>query len=144
MKTSFTSDDICFFDQAALPNPGAVAYRYDEIWQGGYAFDHSGEPYRCGLPTVKIYLNTFPVRRFTPKGFWIGTSRFDEQFICHSWRKKFAHLNVPDAAVSYRRRKEVQISKLRAQLELAKTALEVFERGEVNTFSKQREQLYGR
>lgn len=122
-------DDVIFLPRKELPNPGAVAYRYDELLQGGYAVDEYGDAYRCGTPTVKIYLSTIPVRRFTPKGYWVGHGKYDEKFVCHHWRKKFAHLNEPDAALSYRMRKKAQIRKLTAQLEIAKQALNNFERG---------------
>lgn len=131
--SELTYDDVIFIPAEKLPNPGAVAYRYDEISSGGYAFDGGGEAYRWGTPTVKIYLNVIPVRRFTPKGYWVGYSEHDEKFVCHHWRKKFAHLNQPDAALSYRMRKKAQIRKLETQLAIAKQALTRFDNGEACT-----------
>lgn len=104
-----------------LPNPGAIAYRYQDM-RGAYChYDWDGEP--CGISSyyTQIYLTECIVTRYTPKGFfieWFNSNTYEpaEKFIAHGWRKKYACLSIPEARESYRRRKLAQHKILSRQI----------------------------
>lgn len=110
------------FSESQKPNPGAFAYRYVDRRRTDFYTDVDGEA-RPGKQYVEIALETFDVLAYTPKGFWIMDYN-DRKFINHSWRKKYAHLNLEEARNSFRRRKEVQYKRLDQQLDHCQQVLD--------------------
>lgn len=107
---------ITNFSESLKPNAGATAYRYAD--RQGTDFS---APDECGdcHPTntyVEIILESYPVLRYTPKGFWID-NHGKEKFIAHHWRKKWAQLNLAEARHAFQKRKELQQKILTKQLE---------------------------
>ena len=59
---------------------------------------------------------TFTVVRHTPKGVWLKGWGFEETFVCHNWRKKFACPTREEALKSLiaRKNREASIHEARA------------------------------
>ena len=111
-----------------LPNPGAFAYRYYDVRRGEYYYDWEGEIIGIRGRYSKIELDVLTVKRFTPKGFVIDMGGGTEKFICHAWKKKYAHLNLEQARESFRRRKLRQYEIYSDKLHACKAVLSAIER----------------
>jgi len=96
------------------PKPGALAYRYMDRQGTDFSTDECGDSHPINT-YVEITLETYPVLRYTPKGFWID-NHGKEKFINHLWRKKYAHLNLAEARHAFQKRKEHQQKILTKQL----------------------------
>lgn len=116
---------ITTFIEATRPNPGALAYRYVDHHGTDYYTDVDSEVRPCGR-YVEIKLETYTVLSYTPKGYWIKTSK-GKQFINHSWGKKHAHLNLAEARHAFKIRKRQQQRILKEQLERISQVLEAIE-----------------
>lgn len=106
---------ITNFSESLKPNPGALAYRYADRQGTDYSTDECGDCHPTNT-YVEIILESYPVLRYTPKGFWID-NHGKEKFIAHHWRKKWAQLNLAEARHAFQKRKELQYKILTNQLE---------------------------
>ena len=107
---------ITTFCDRLKPNPGATAYRYvDRKGTDFSAPDECGESHPTNT-YVEITLESYPVLRYTPKGFWID-NHGKEKFIAHHWTKKYAQLNLAEARHAFQKRKELQQKILTNQLD---------------------------
>lgn len=112
--------------------PGDVAYRYVDIRGHDYHYDWNMEPTSRGAEWSKITLHCFPVKRFTPKGFWIechDDRGNTEKWIGHDWNRKFACLNQEEAQKSFWQRKVNQRAILEGQLIACERVLKQCEQG---------------
>ena len=90
-----------------------VLYRYEEVLhKGGY---------------VQVALQTFPITKKIPKGFWIDNFGVP-RFVLSGAHKHFACLTKDEALESFMARKVRQIKILAAQYENTRQALSIAER----------------
>jgi hypothetical protein len=77
-----------------------------------------------GYPSrVGVSIHSFEIEKETPCGYWIGS-----RWVSKTSKKRFAHPTKAEAIISFRKRKERQISILTAQLRQAHEALEISEK----------------
>jgi hypothetical protein len=82
----------------------------------------------------RIHLLDYDVVKYTPHGVWVGL--FDGKpfrFVKNGTRKRFAWETKELALISFRKRKESQIKKLREQLKYAEEALSYANHMEVSS-----------
>jgi hypothetical protein len=92
------------------PEKQEVYYRYR------YRTHIGSDPEK--LPHVTITFDEFRVLKRTPAGAWIWDHlNHQKRFINDSARKRWAHRDPEHAWISFKRRKEVQFSIMRAQYE---------------------------
>lgn len=100
-----------------------VAYRYEamRVSLGADELDQS-----VGYD-VAIALRTYPILRYTPKGYWLDLGWGTPRFVRALARKRFASLTIREAKISFLARKARQIQLLEGQLEYARRQLAKFE-----------------
>ncbi len=100
-------------------NVEMVLYRYrdrqvDEI--------RDARPHEA-VRSMKLYLDTYPITKFTPCGCWIDLGVGGKKFVNLNAYRKWAHDTREGAMKSFMARKTRQVAILRNQLVAAEAAL---------------------
>lgn len=94
-----------------------------------YRYDYIREEWPLG-ENCWIQLWKFQIMKRTPKGVWIWNNWIaQEQFICDSWRKKWAYPTIEEAKEGYLRRKEAYERRLMNRLNQCREELRVAREG---------------
>ena len=101
-----------------MPNIGDKFYRFEERL---YANDTDEFGESTGSH-VEVELCTFYVTKVTPQGVWLG-----KRFVLLTANKKYALPTIGEANISFRKRKEKQISIYQSKISGIKQALSLLE-----------------
>jgi len=95
-------------------------YRYEDVQFAAMCdeFGHSEGP-----GTMQLMCHEYRVLKETPCGVWLDL--FQKRFVKRNAKKRFACPTKEEALKSFKRRKEVQIRILQAQLDRAFRALQM-------------------
>ncbi len=95
-------------------------YRYEEVCFAAPLDEHDN-PILGLSPNIKLYCYSYEVTRTTNCGFWLPGTKW----VSNSSKKRFAHPTKDEAYRSFQKRKERQISILKAQLRHAELAHDI-------------------
>lgn len=73
---------------------------------------------------TRVFINSFTITKETPCGYWIDYY-YTKKFVLKNSKKKFACSSITDAIFSFKKRKERQLSILKAQIDNIERALEI-------------------
>lgn len=107
-----------------------VMYRYsDYVTVSGYCDDYDN--YHISSRTVRLRLEEYSVIKTTAKGVWIRfyESKSQKRFILLGTRRQFCFMTIDEAAFSFQKRKEKQITIYRARIAQAEIALRLSKEG---------------
>lgn len=110
------------FHESWEPHLGKM-YRYESVLTSSYYEDDYGEHW--GTPGVAVYLHSYPIIKWTPKGVRIALYGDETKFILLDARKRWASPTEEEAAISFLARKTKQIQILTSQIASAGQACEV-------------------
>jgi hypothetical protein len=101
-----------------------ILYRYREA----QVDDIRSDDPRQAVGAMRLYLDSYPIIKYTRCGCWIAIGYDRKRFINLDARRKWAHKSLEDAIKSFAARKKRQITILRHQL--LKAEASVFLRAE--------------